>query len=334
MPSVDQAAITHAFDVLFAPDAETGVGLAALVMVGGKVVAERYGVQPDTLFGPGSPVTAETTLISWSMAKSITHAAVGILVGDGRLDPAQPAPVPSWAATPKAAITLKHLLEMRSGLAFVEDYVDGTVSNCLEMLYGAGADDMAAYAAGLPLLYEPGTVWNYSSGTTNIIARIVGDVVGGGREGTEVFLRDRLFEPTGMHSAIPKFDTHGTFVGSSYVYATARDFARFGEMYRNDGVIGDLRVLPAGWAEHARTFVAHDPDSETYPGDPGFDYGRQWWMWSDLPGSMGCHGYEGQFVVVVPDRDLVLVHLGKTPAERFPLLKRQLSALIEAVQPE
>lgn len=292
-------------------------------MQSGAVVAERYGTQPDTVFGSGGPVAADTTLISWSMAKSITHAAVGILVGEGRLQLHEPAPVPEWKGTPKEAITLQHLLNMRSGLEFVEDYVDDAVSHCLEMLYGIGKDDMAGYAASLPLLHEPGSVWNYSSGTTNIVARIVGRTVGGGEGGMAAFLRERLFEPIGMHSAIPKFDGAGTFVGSSYVYATALDFARFGEMYRCDGVAAEsTRVLPTGWRDHARALSAHDPD--------GFDYGAHWWLWPDFPGSLGCHGYEGQYTVVVPDRELVVVHLGKSPIESRPALTDRLREIIRA----
>ena len=166
---------------------------------------------------------------------------------------------------------------------------------------------MAAYAAALPMTRRPGSTWNYSSGTTNIISRIIGDVVGGGREGMEAFLRERLFEPAGMDSAIPKFDTSGTFVGSSYVYATARDFAKFGELYRNDGCRRRPRMLRRGGAT---TPVRSSPATTT-----GFDYGRHWWMWPDLPGSLACHGYEGQYCVVVPDRELVVVHLGKCPAD-------------------
>ncbi len=324
MPTLDLSAVGGVADTLFAPGAAHGLSLALVVMQEGEVVFERYGTQPDTLFGPGGPVTADTTLISWSMAKSITHAAVGILVGEGRLRLDAPAPVAEWVGTDKAGITLQHLLEMRSGLLFVEDYVDDSVSNCIEMLYGSGSDDMAAYAAGLPLVHEPGAVWNYSSGTTNIIARIVGDEVGGGRAGMEEFLAERLFGPAGMSSAIPKFDTAGTFVGSSYVYATARDFARFGELYRNDGVAADgTRVLPVGWRDHARTFSAHDPEG-------AFDYGAQWWLWPDLPGSFGCHGYEGQYTVVVPDRALVVVHLGKCPADDRGILNDQLRMLFAA----
>ena len=173
MATIDLAAVDAAAQSLFAPDAPHGVSLALVVMQSGQVVFERYGRQPDTVFGPGSPVAAESTLISWSMAKSITHAAVGVLVGEGRLQLDEPAPVEAWKGTPKEAITLQHLLNMRPGLEFVEDYVDDTVSHCIEMLYGSGQHDMAAYAASLPLLHEPGSFWNYSSGTTNIVSRIV-----------------------------------------------------------------------------------------------------------------------------------------------------------------
>ena len=324
MAQIDLSAVGRTADTLFAAGAPHGVSLAFVVQQSGEVVFERYGHQPDTAFGPGGPVTADSTLVSWSMAKSMVHAAVGILVGEGRLQLDAPAPVAGWAGTAKEAITLQHLLNMQPGLAFVEDYVDDTVSNCIEMLYGSGATDMAAYAAALPLEHTPGTVWNYSSGTTNIISRIVGDVVGGGREGMEAFLHGRLFGPAGMHSAIPKFDDAGTFIGSSFVYATARDFARFGELYRNDGIAADgSRVLPAGWRDHARTLAAHDPES-------GFDYGAQWWLWPDLAGSYACHGYEGQYILVVPDREMVVVHLGKCPAADRPLVSEALRAVVAA----
>ena len=245
---------------LFQAEASHGLSLALVVQHRGQVVFERYGVQPDTMFGPGGPVGPDTTLISWSMAKSMTHAAMGIAVGEGLIDVAGPAPVASWRDTPKQAITVEQLLEMRSGLEFVEDYVDDSISNCIEMLYGAGQDDMAAYAAALPLQHPPGTVWNYSSGTTNIVSRIIGDAVGGGRDGMERLLSERLFGPAGMTSAQPKFDTAGTFVGSSYVYATARDFARFGQLYLDDGVVDGRRVLPDGWTDHARKPVSFDDD--------------------------------------------------------------------------
>jgi CubicO group peptidase (beta-lactamase class C family) len=208
----------------------------------------------------------------------------------------------------------------------VEDYVDDGISNALEMLFSDSVTDYGAYAAALPLDHPPGTVWNYSSGTTNIISRIIGDVVGGGQAGMERFLRERLFAPCGMDTVELRFDRAGTWVGSSYVYASASDFARFGELYRNDGVTSaGRRLLPEAWVDHGRVFVAHDPEAA---GRYGFDYGRHWWMWPEFPGSIAAHGYEGQFVVVVPDRQLTLVHLGKTVRELQPPLVGALADLI------
>ena len=324
-------ALTPLVDELFQRRHDEGVTLALLIRHRGEVVAERYGIQPENVFQPAIEITDDSTLTSWSMAKSITQAAVGILVGDGELDIEAPAPVPEWADTPKAAITTLQLLEMRSGLRFVEDYVDDEISHCIEMLFGESGPSHAAYAAALPLDHELGAHYSYSSGTTNIIARIIGDVVCGGpggdpnqrRAAVEAFLHDRLFAPTGMESAIPKFDAAGDFVGSSYVFATARDFAAFGELYRHDGVTASgERLLPHGWVDHARTPVSHDEEN-------GCDYGRHWWVWPQFTGSLACHGHEGQYIVVVPDRELVVVHLGKTDAAMAPQLRARLGQMID-----
>lgn len=322
-------------DALFSRTESEGRSLALLIQQRGEVIAEQYGGQPANDFQEGSNLDADSTLISWSMAKSITHAAVGILAADGSLDVDAPAPVAAWAGTSKAEITMLQLLEMRSGLHFIEDYVDGETSNCIEMLFGDSGLSHAEYAASQPLDHQPGTVWNYSSGTSNIVARIIGDIVHGsaGGDPTEreasmrTFLTDRLFGPAGMASAEPKFDGAGDFVGSSYVYATARDFARFGELYRHDGV-ADLgtgeRILPVGWTAHAAHQIATDEES-------GFGYGRHWWSWPDFPGSYSCHGYEGQFIVVVPDAEIVLVHLGKTDIAAAPALRSRLRGMLRAV---
>ena len=320
-------------DGFFTRPTDEGISLAVVVMHRGVVVAEQYGTKPANAFEPEQVIDADSTLISWSMAKSIVHAAVGLLVADGLVDVASPAPVPEWRGTDKEAITLLDLLEMRSGLHFIEDYVDDATSNCIEMLFGGTDPSHAAYAAAQPLDHEPGAVWNYSSGTTNVICRIIGDVLTGSPGGDPAarqaavsgFLSERLFEPAGMTSAIPKFDDVGDFVGSSYVYATARDFARFGELYRHDGITGGgrgARILPAGWSDHARTRVAHDAES-------GFDYGRHWWMWPQFPGSLSCHGYQGQFTIVVPTKELVVVHLGLTSIDVAPALRRRLADLVE-----
>ena len=334
--TTDNPHVRACADALF--DDESRLTLALLVQHRGRVVFERYGMQPDTVFGPGGPVTADSTLISWSIAKSITHAVVGLLVADGVLDVDAPAPVPEWRGTDRERITLQQLLEMRSGLHFVEDYVDDATRNCLEMLYGAGQADMAAYAASQPLEHEPGAVWNYSSGTTNIVSRIVGSIVGtmvgstvgttvgDGSAGMEAFLQDRLFGPLGMTSAVAKFDDAGTFVGSSYVYATARDFARFGQLYLDDGVVGDQRLLPPGWGDHGATQTAVDPET-------GLGYGRHWWRWPQFDDVFACHGYEGQYIVVSPSRELVVVHLGKTSVELQASLRDTIASIVDAFPP-
>ena len=313
------------------PEAE-GRSLALVVMRSGDVIAERYGIQPANEYIAEFAVDRSTPLISWSMAKSITHAAIGLLVADGFLDDGAPAPVPEWAGTSKEQITVLDLLEMRSGLRFVEDYVDGDVSHCIEMLFGESGPSHARYAASLPLDHEPGSVWNYSSGTSNILAKVVGDVAYGATDGApddreasmRQFLDDRLFGPTRMTSAEPKFDGAGTFVGSSYLYATARDFAEFGELYRRDGVTRDgQRLLPKGWLDHARHPTAHDDESN-------LGYGRHWWTWPQFAGSLACHGYEGQYTLVVPDREIVLVHLGKTDIDTAPELRARLATIVDA----
>ncbi|CAB4873035.1 unannotated protein [freshwater metagenome] len=311
---VDRAEVDDALRGIREKGDGDGVSLATLAVHRGRIVAEQYG--PDT--------DADTTLVSWSMAKTVTQAVFGMLVGDGLIDIDQPAAVPEFADTPKAGITVRHLLAMKSGLEFIEDYVDDTTSHCLDMLFGAGIHDHAHYAASQQLLHAPGELWNYASGTTNILARIAGDIIGGGEAGMRAFLEQRLFAPLGMRSAQPKFDDAGTFVGSSYLFATARDFARFGYLYLRDGVWDQRRLLPSGWVDSSRTEVAIDPDHTN------FGYGAHCWIWRDQPGSLAAHGYEGQYTVVVPERDLVVVHLGKVPAAARPALVVKLSGLINA----
>lgn len=277
---------------------------AYLVVHRGRVVIERYGPTADD----------ETPLISWSMAKSILHAAVGILVGQGRLDLEAPAPVPEWADPddPRHAITLEHLLTMRDGLDFRENYVDENQSDVIPMLFGAGQEDVAGFAADRPLAHEPGSHFNYSSGTTNIVSRIVASVVGRGDDYGR-WLREELFEPIGMSSAEPRFDAAGTFIASSFVYATARDFARFGYLYLRDGMWDGKRILPEGWVDHGRDIRSQNAEDGRY-------YGAQWWVVGDDVGTFWANGYEGQSISVVPGLDLVIVRLGKTPSERYPAL--------------
>jgi CubicO group peptidase (beta-lactamase class C family) len=224
---------------------------------------------------------------------------------------------------PRAGITLEHLLAMRDGLGFAEDYSDGTTSDVINMLFGDGIDDVAGFAMARPLAHPPGEVFNYSSGTSNIISRIVGDVVGGGERGMTEFLGRELFEPIGMTSARPRFDEAGTFVGSSYVYATAQDYARFGLLYLRDGVWDRRRVLPEGWVDSARLARSVDPSD-------GSLYGMHWWVVDDAHGSFWASGYDGQSILCVPALDLLVVRLGKTVVEQEPALVQWRADMVGA----
>jgi len=305
---VDAARLDATLDRAFAgATVELGRTLATVCIHGGRLVRERYGEDK----GP------DDTFISWSMAKSITHALVGVLVGEKRLDPRAPAPVPEWQADgdPRRAITLEDLLRMCDGLDFEEVYEeDAGRSDVIEMLFRSGRSDVAGFARSRRAARPPGTWWNYSSGTTNIVSQIVGRTLGGGREAMESFMRRSLFDPLGMRSATARFDDAGTFVGSSFVFATARDFARFGLLYLRDGIWGEAqrRILPAGWVDHARRVT---------PASGGW-YGAHWWLALDGSGTFTANGYQGQYIVVVPARDLVLVRLGiSTPDERVAVLR-------------
>ena len=296
---VDVAAIQATADAAFATGSEHGETLALLAVHRGRLVFERY----------AEGKSADDTFPSWSMAKSMLHAVVGMLVAERRLDLHAPAPVAAWRAEgdPRGAITLEHLLRMVDGLDFVELYEATGRSDVVDMLFGSGKHDVAGYAIARPLLHPPGTYWSYASGTSNIVARIAGDAVGGGEEGMAAFLQGRLFGPLGMRSAKPRFDPAGTFIGSSYVFCTARDFARFGLLYLRDGVWDGARILPPGWVDYART--------ET-PASIG-RYGAHWWLALDGSGIFTANGFQGQHVVVDPLRDLVVVRLGvSTPAQR------------------
>ncbi|MGA0602767.1 serine hydrolase domain-containing protein [Caulobacter sp. KR2-114] len=312
------AMLGHAFQA--EPPADLGETQAVVVIHRGRLVTERYGPR----HGP------EATTWSWSMAKSITHALVGLAVKDGVLDVHAPAPVPEWRAAgdPRAAITLDLLLRMSSGLAFREEYKPEHPSDVIEMLWGRGKDDTAAFAAGFPLAHPPGSHFYYSSGTTNIVSRCLADALG--RHGGEfqAFMEERLFDPLGITSATPKFDAAGTFIGSSFCFCTPRDFARFGLLYLRDGVWEGRRLLPEGWVDYARTATFQQPDCPDGP------YGAHWWLDLAGPGSFSANGHDGQFIICCPDRDLIVVRNGVTPSEQGPVLKAWLRDLAAAFAAE
>lgn len=301
-------------DELFDDNGPLHTTFAAVVVHRGRLIAERYAHELEHFDAPPEPIDAATPLLSWSMAKSMLHAVVGMLVADGRLALDAPAEVPEWrrAGDERAAITLEHLLTMRDGLDFVEDYVDDKVSDVIEMLFASGRGDVAHFAADRGLIAPPGTRFNYSSGTTNIVSGIVARLLGPGAP-YERFVAERLFAPIGMRSASGTFDEAGTWIASSYAYCTAQDFARFGYLYLRDGVWDGERILPEGWVDHARRIRSVDEETGAY-------YGAHWWCMGDDFGTFRCAGYEGQSIWCVPALDLVVVRLGKTDAARYPLL--------------
>jgi CubicO group peptidase (beta-lactamase class C family) len=209
---------------------------------------------------------------------------------------------------------------MTPGLRFIEDYVDDGISDVIKMLFRPGHDDMAAFAAGFPADYPPDTVFNYSSGTTNIISGIVRDLVGA--EAYPAFLRAALFDRIGMQSALPRFDPSGSWIASSFCFCTPRDFARFGLLYLRDGVWAGERILPEGWVDYART------PASVQPAESEMGYGAHWWLADDGLGTFAAQGYAGQYLWLVPALDLIVVRNGETEAERRPHLAALLQQIV------
>ena len=314
-PLPDGVDLDRLLDEAFDPEGPLRDTYAVVVVHQGRLVAERYGGTLPRFDGPGRPVGADTALLSWSVAKSMLHAVVGMLAGDGRLDPAGPADVPAWAGPddPRRDITVAHLLAMRDGLDFREDYEDPATSDVMQMLWGSGQADMAAFAADRPLAAPPGSRYSYSTGTSMVLSGIVARLLGPGGP-YRAYLDDRLFGPLGMHDAGATFDDAGSWVAGSYVHATARDFARFALFYLRDGMWEGERLLPAGWVDAGRTPRSVDPDDGTF-------YGAHWWTRDDPLGTFWASGHDGQYLDLVPALDLAVVRLGRTESERSPLVR-------------
>lgn len=313
--------LDHAFSAPEPDDLERTHGV--VIVQRGEIVAERY----------AHDVAPDDTFLSWSMAKSITSALIGILVRQERLDISQPMPVKEWhEGDPRRRITIDQMLRMVDGLRFreAEDLGGGSVryyppeeSDVIPMLFGEGQNDVAGFAATLPYLAEPEARWNYNSGGSNLLSRLVAETVGGGAEGMRSFMQHELFEPLGMQTARPKFDEAGNFIGSSHCYCSAQDFARFGLLYLRDGAWDGARILPEGWVDYSRS-----PGAQS-----GGLYGAHFWV---IPGSLGlfqCNGAQGQRVLISPKLDLVVVRLGKTPPHKVGNAVQYCKALVDLFRP-
>jgi CubicO group peptidase (beta-lactamase class C family) len=271
---------------------------AVLVVYDGHIVAEKY--------APG--FEKHTVMLGWSMSKSFTAAMIGILVNQNKLSVDAPAPVASWAGTKKEKITLKNLLQQTSGLDYTEIYT--RPSSVTNMLFSKG--DMAAYTEGLSLKHDPGTVFNYSSGNSNILSKIIRKTVG--EKEYAAFPYKELFHEINAYSFLMEPDASGTYIGSSYSYATARDFARFGLLYYNNGSWNNKQLLPVNWVKEST-----QPSSA----DERKHYGYQFWLngfykddagthwFPDVPADMYfADGYGGQGIYIIPSKKLVVVRLG------------------------
>jgi CubicO group peptidase (beta-lactamase class C family) len=295
----DAEALQDAVGGAFRPVARNT--LAVLVLHRGRVVSERY----------AEGITPQTRLPGWSMTKSVTATLVGILEGDGIVDVHAPGAISEWRGTedPRADITLDQLLRMTSGLDITEDQ-SGADPNS-RMLFNV--PDAAAYAAGRRLQTEPGKHWEYMSGNTVLVSRAISQVLGGSLGVTLDFVHDRLFEPLGITSAVMEPDPAGTLIGSSFMLATAREWAKLGQLYVDDGVWEGVRIFPPAW----RSYVTrHTPESG------GRAYGAGFWLtspdgesgWNGVPlDAFYMDGFQGQVVMMIPSEELVLVRLGASP---------------------
>ncbi len=267
---------------------------AVVVLQDGKLIAEKY----------ATGFSAQTPLLGWSMTKSVTNAMIGMMVLDKKLEIKKPAPIDEWKNDDRAKITIDQLLRMSSGLAFVEDYA--SPSDATNMLFRSVS--AGAFAIGGKVAAEPEAVWSYSSGTTNILQEIVRRQFSNHADYL-AYPYTRLFQKIGMSSAILEPDASGTFVGSSFMYATARDWAKFGQLYLQNGVWNNERILPEGWVAYSSTETPHSDGT----------YAAHFWLAHNdaafpKDGFM-AQGFEGQTVAIIPSQNIVIVRLGLTHGE-------------------
>lgn len=324
-PRVDRPGLEALLDRAFTDPEPEDMDLTygVVIVQHGRLVAERHakGVSPDDAF------------CSWSMAKSVTNSLVGILVRQGHLDIHQPIPVREWAEDdPRRTITIDQLLRMVDGLRFREAehlgggsvrYYPEDESDVIPMLFGEGQKDVAAFAATLPKVCEPEERWNYNSGASNLLSRLVRETIGGGEAEMRAFMQTELFDPIGMKSADPHFDEAGNFIGGSHCYASVRDFSRFGYLFLRDGVWDGRRILPEGWVDYCRTPSAQSEGT----------YGAHFWT---IPGSLGtfyCSGMGGQRVLICPKLDLIVTRMGKTAPHKVGAVVEYGKQLIDAFRP-
>ncbi len=306
---------------------------ALIVLKDGQPVIKQY--------APG--YSDKNRFISWSMAKSVTASAVGILVADGKLKLDAPAPVAAWhdkAGDPRAAITLRHLLNMSSGLQHVELGDPIEKADTVNILFAHGAENAAAAAETKSLSSRPGTAWQYSTATSIILADIVTRAVTSETEpekkctAAKRWFDTRMFSPAGITSAVWECDRAGTFLGGSFLHMAAPDWARFGEIYRNNGAWNGKQIIPADWIKFELTPA---------PASNNGHYGAHFWLnLAPKPtqqaalfyprGAKDIYamlGHVGQYVIISPSQHLVIVRLGQTKDSELDAIRLALSKLAD-----
>ncbi len=291
---IDKQALEEISKKMMSENGYNGNAFAFLVLHKGIPVVETY--------KPG--FNMETRFLSWSMAKSFVNAMIGIMVRDGKTDIYAKTGLEEWEGDERKNITLNDLMQMQSGLKWNEDY--GNRSDVTVMLHCES--DMSRFALEQPMEYPAGTKWYYSSGTTNIVSYILRKKFDSDTQYYQ-FIHNELFNKTGIRNAVLEVDPEGTLIGSSYLYLTARDYARFALLYQNDGVFNGERILPVGWVDYSRT-----PASAS-----NGEYGSFFWLnrGKSLPSAPEdmymCVGHDGQRIFLLPDEELIIVILGYSP---------------------
>lgn len=302
--------------------AMTGPGMRAVVVVkNGRIVGERY----------GEGFHADVPLLGWSMTKTVTAAIIGTVIADGKLNLERAELFDAWKGDGRNAIRVADLMSMSSGLEFNEDY--GDVTDVTRMLYLE--PDMAAFVASKPLKDEVNKVFNYSSGTTVLLSRIWQDAVG---DQAINWPNMKLFGPLGMQYAVLETDAKGTFVGSSYLYALPREWARFGQFLLQDGVWNGEQILPPGYAAWMRQPSDAAPDEYTRGQmwlrgpSAGTPDGEDPDAGFDLPAdTVWALGHDGQSMAVIPSQQMVVVRMGLTPSKLGYKSQKMVEALVKAL---
>ncbi|QBN19407.1 serine hydrolase domain-containing protein [Flavobacterium nackdongense] len=289
------AAVANAFDKKGVKNKRTR---SILVIYKDKIIAEKY----DTGFNKDSKI------LGWSMTKSITATLFGILQKQGKIDIYKPAPISEWANDERAKITINDLLHMNSGLEWEEDYTK--ICDATQMLFQA--EDMTRSQLLKPAQFKPNTHWNYSSGTSNLLSGILRKQFKTHQEYLD-FWYTNFIDKIGMNSMVVETDMAGNYVGSSYSWATTRDWAKFGLLYLNKGNWNGEQLFDETWAKYVATPTKGSNEK----------YGAHFWLnaggrYPDAPRDLySANGYQGQKVFIIPSKDLVIVRMGLTEDEKF-----------------